>query len=284
MKTILLPVDFSAASLNAARYAAGLAKSPEYEIGRIILLNSFHVSLYEQILPTPDLVQTGAREILEKRGGLKRQLDAIRDQLLPVAGPEVEVEIVDSDLPLLRSILKTIEERKPDLLVIGSNSPTDSPGSEIGEYVIGISRISPVHVLVVPGAKTWSGINRVVLPCDYRNLGNLTPLRILQDDALWQTKTILVINADPTFRRSTPDEKFRAAADKLNEYLRGISHEIHYADDPDTLMGILRFARDQQADLILALPGKHSVFYSMTHKSISKALCKNGQMPVLILK
>jgi hypothetical protein len=51
MKTILLPVDFSAASNNAARYAAELSAFPEYQIGRIILLNSYYVSIYEQILP-----------------------------------------------------------------------------------------------------------------------------------------------------------------------------------------------------------------------------------------
>jgi hypothetical protein len=56
MKTILLPVDFSAASHNAVRYVARLSAEPEYQIGRVILLNSYLVSIYEQILPSPDLV------------------------------------------------------------------------------------------------------------------------------------------------------------------------------------------------------------------------------------
>jgi hypothetical protein len=63
MKTILLPVDFSAASNNAARYAAELSAFPEYQIGRIILLNSYYVSIYEQILarrPDPPQHLAGA--------------------------------------------------------------------------------------------------------------------------------------------------------------------------------------------------------------------------------
>jgi hypothetical protein len=53
MKTILMPVDFSAASHNAVRYIAGLSAKPEFQIGRVILLNSYFVSIHEQILPCP---------------------------------------------------------------------------------------------------------------------------------------------------------------------------------------------------------------------------------------
>jgi nucleotide-binding universal stress UspA family protein len=284
MRTILLPVDFSAASHNAARYAAQLSASPEFRIGRIILLNSYFVSLYEQILPTPDFVQVGSQEILEKRGGVRKRLQAVREEILPLVGQEVTVETLESSDPLLRSILGAIADRKPDFLLVGSDHSTDSIVSEIADHVIGIARISPIPVLIVPGEKQFEGIQSVLLPCDFRNLACLEPLKVFQEEAWWRHRKVMVINVDPTFRRSEPDNLFRAVSARLEKYLAGIDHEIHYSDESDTLSGILQFAQARKTDMIIALPGKHSFFYSLTHRSISQALVRNGEMPVLILK
>lgn len=284
MKTILLPVDHSAASHNAARYVAELSASPEYQIGRIILLNSYFVSLYEQILPTPDFVQVGEREILEKRGGLRQRLRAIREEMLPLVGQAVTVETMESEEPLLRSILSAVAGRKPDLLVIGSDGPGGEDPSEIAEHVIGIARISPIPVLIVPAGKAFGGIHQVLLPSDFRNLACLAPLRVMQEDELWRNKKVLVVNVDPGFRRSEPDERFRAVSTSLEKYLAGIDWELYYSDASDTLLGILDFAQARKADMVIALPGKHSFFYKLTHRSISQALVRNAKVPVLILK
>jgi nucleotide-binding universal stress UspA family protein len=279
MKTILLPVDFSAASNNAARYAAELSASPEYQIGRIILLNSYYVSIYEQILPTPDFIQVGGQEIQEIRGEQRKRLRAIREDILPFVGQAVTVECMESEEPLLRSILRAAAARRPDVLLVGSGDL-----SEIGDYVIGIARVSPVPVLIVPGGKSYEGIRQVLLPCDFRNLACLGPLKIMQENEVWLGKKVLVINVDPNFRRSEPDDRFRAVNASLEKYLAGIEHEVHYSNESDTLLGILRFAQAEKVDMVVALPGKHSFFYKLTHRSISQALVRNAEMPVLILK
>jgi nucleotide-binding universal stress UspA family protein len=279
MKTILLPVDYSAASHNAARYVAELSALPEYQIGRIILLNSYFVSIYEQILPTPDFVQIGEQEIREKRGELRRHLLDVRDEIKPLAGQAVTVETMESYEPLLRSILDAVAFRKPDLLVIGSGED-----SEVGEHVIGIARISPVPVLIVPSGKLFEGIHTVLLPCDFRNLACLSPLKVMQEAAFWRSTRVLVIHVDPGFRRSEPDERFRAVSSNLQKYLSGIDWELNYSDESNTLLGILRSAQHSNVDMIISLPGKHSFFYKLTHRSISQALVRNAEMPVLILK
>jgi nucleotide-binding universal stress UspA family protein len=279
MKTILLPVDFSAASTNAARYAAALSALPEYQIGRIILLNSYYVSIYEQILPTPDFVQVGTREVQENRVGIRKRLGAVREAMLSQVGQGVTIECMESDEPVLRTILNAIAVRKPDVLLIGTGDP-----SEIVDHVIGIARVSPVPVLIVPGGKSFDGIHEVLLPCDFRNLACLSPLKSMQENEFWRGKKILVVNVDPRNRRSEPDELFRAVNASLEKYLTGIEHEIHYSDASNTLLGILKFAQDRKVDMILSLPGKHSFFYKLTHRSISQALVRNSEMPVLILK
>src|SRR6202034_415091 len=127
------------------------------------------------------------QEIQEIRGGLRKRLRTIREEIQPLVGQAVTVECMESEEPILRSILDVISARRPDLLLIGSGDL-----SEIGDHVIGIARISEVPVLIVPGEKSFEGIHRVLLPCDFRNLSCLSPLKVMQEDALWRGKKVLV--------------------------------------------------------------------------------------------
>ena len=284
MKTILIPVDFSAASYNAVRYAAELSKSPEHEIGRIILFNSYYVSIYEQILPSPDLTQVSDQEILRKREEIRQRLEAMKQEVSPLMGQGVTVELVKSDLPLLRAVLQMVEQKAVDLLIIGSNLPAGTRESDIGEQLIPIARTCPVPVLIVPADKHCAGIKKVLLPCDFKNLSNLAPLKSLQDADLWVKSEVLVLNVDPLLRRAEPDKKWQDVESNLQAFLKNINYKTYYSDEKDVLSGILNFAEANKVDLILALPGKHSFFYSMTHKSISQHVAVNSEIPVLILK
>ena len=61
MKTYIVPVDFSATSVHAAEYAALLSKQTDVKL--IVLLNSYYISVYQSILPTPDMVIISGEEI-----------------------------------------------------------------------------------------------------------------------------------------------------------------------------------------------------------------------------
>ncbi len=285
MKTILIPIDFSAASDNAVRYASGLSASPEYGIGRVILLHSYHVTLSEQILPTPDLVQLTESEIAEKRKQVKEKMDLLSNEMFSDAKNKgIIVEPVCSSLPLLRAILEEVEANNSDLLIIGSNSQEIPDESYLGEQVIRIAKTSPVPVLVVPANGIFTGLKRVLMAFDFKTLTNLNVLKTLKESHQWIKQELMVLNVDPGLKRAAPDEKFLEVSEGLNQWLKDIPHTVHFSDDRDILQGILTFAAENEVDLVIALPGKHSFLYSLTHKSMTEALSVDAQLPVLILK
>src|SRR5471030_429900 len=115
MKTLLIPVDFSATSNNAAEYAVGLANYRGVE--RIILLANFYVSEIEQLYPSADFVQSGQQDWLHEKRQLNHKLTHFRLNLLEKLNPGVEVDQVLDESPLLRSVLDTIDRLHPDLIV-----------------------------------------------------------------------------------------------------------------------------------------------------------------------
>jgi nucleotide-binding universal stress UspA family protein len=80
MKTLLVPVDFSGPSDNAAAFAADLANDREYD--EIVLAANVYVPIFEQIIPTPDLLQVTAADIQQKKKLIRNQLEVLKEEIL----------------------------------------------------------------------------------------------------------------------------------------------------------------------------------------------------------
>jgi len=279
MKTILIPVDFSETSANALEYAAELIK--DIEVGRIILLKIFYKSIYEQLLPSADFVQLSAADIQEERDQISKQLKTLTDSLQQKCNPSIRIQTAVSELPLLRSIHQLTAEERPDLLIIGSDSPMLQAESYIGQQVIGIAKTSSIPVLIVPAGAAYQKIERALVPCDFAMVSRLGILKGLHSPLGWLHPELMILNIDPQQKHISHEAEH---AEMLNELLEGYEYSIYYAEDQNKVQGILNFAKNNNVQLITALPGKYSFFYKFTHSSTTEALALNSSQPILILK
>lgn len=276
MKIILIPFDGSETSQNTVSYAADLVKTRPVE--KIVLLQSFHFSLFAQIMFSADFVQVDQEQLDQERKRREAFLKEACHKLQGDCGCDVQVEYAMTEDSLLRTIYNAILEVKPDLLMIGSDSGPVS--SLIGEQVVSIGKTSTVPVLIVPDKSSYVPVKTLLVPCDFSRLENLSPLsklnRIFSHDVF-----LRILNIDP--RESSGDLKHQHRA-QLRDLLAGYRFDLSYRRDKDILGGILDFARAEEVQLIIALPGRHSFFYTLTHSSISQGLSLNGNKPVLLLK
>src|SRR5215467_6566288 len=120
MKKILVLVDFSAPSVNAVAYAAALAQDKDFS--EIVLMSNCFVPLFEQIVPSPDLLQVGAEEIRVRMEGLMQQLVELKAEIEKKLPASIPVRIIVGTQPLLRSALDQVMAEAPSLVVIGSSS------------------------------------------------------------------------------------------------------------------------------------------------------------------
>ena len=101
MKTLLVPVDFSGPSDNAAAFAADLANDRQYD--DIVLAANLYVPIFEQIIPSPDLLQVTAADIQQKKKQIRKQLEDLKSTLLNRLNRQsTKVRFVISDLPLVQ--------------------------------------------------------------------------------------------------------------------------------------------------------------------------------------
>jgi len=278
MKTLLIPVDFSGTSSNVLKYAAEFSKDTAVE--RIILLNNYYLSIFEQLLPSADFVQMSAEEINEERRNIDERLTSIGHKLAKRCGPSIKIETAVSELPLLRAIYQIIAQEKPHMLMIGSDNDMDE--SYIGEQVIAIAKTSSIPILIVPARAKYKKIKSALVPCDFNAVSRLGLLKGIRSSNQWLCPPeLIVLNVDPKQAYRTHQEENSHA---LKEMLESYKYQVYYSEDRDIVHGILDFANKHNVQLIVALPGNYSFFHNLTHHSITNAIESNANQPVLILK
>ena len=203
MKTYIVPIDFSETSGHAAEFAALL--SNQTEVAHIILLHSYHVSVYESVLPTPDMIIPSEDEIKEQINEKTKQLEHIRTKIHKLARHGVIIHIRISRSTLVRAIIETINKENADIVILGSNGTNSDNISHVGSNVINISKLSPVPVIVVPPACHYERIKRVVMACDFNKVKDTIPLESLERLLQRHNVELLVVNIDKLAKHKNAD-------------------------------------------------------------------------------
>ena len=281
MKTLLVPVDFSDTSDNALEFAVQWSRKYGYD--RIILLKSLYDSMFESIIVSAEYGNVSQDYKLLEREETVAALDKLCKK---VAGslPATKVMTAVSEYPLIRSIIEVVEEEGVDLIILGSDHYSYSSDSYISGHVITIAKISPVRVLIVPADYVYKPVRHALVPCDFNAIQWLEKLNSLPRSTAWGDVTMEVLNVDPRERYVHPDDKFKASEEKLHQILKNFPHHIYYTNEADIITGIMNFEAKHPVEVIIALPGKYSFLYALTHKSISEAIYRNAKKPVMILK
>jgi len=178
MKTLLIPIDFSATSGNVIRYAIDFVKDVPVE--RIILLKTYYTSMAAVLLPSADFVQMDAQEISDERQKIESHVKFIAHKLLKKCNSSIQVESGISELPLLSAIHEAIAAEQPDLIMIGSDHNSREGHSPIGEQVISISKMSTAPVLIIPAGLHYRSVKQALVPCDFAAISRIALLKGLE--------------------------------------------------------------------------------------------------------
>lgn len=275
MKTILLPTDFSDTAYNAATYALSLANS--LGTTRIVLYHAYELIVPIPDIPTmipmvnPDDLREASMEGLEK---MKKELQAL------VSPTTTLVTRADNTL-LAATIDEVCKNEEVDLIVMGITG-----GSKLEEVLVGSNTIDVVKntrypVLVVPGTAKYKPIEKIVFAADLRKVAETTPVEPLRKLLHIFNAELHVINIDHESRHFSTDTPFETLM--LDTLLEDFHPVYHFIDNPDVIEGIVEFAEENKADLVLTIPKKHGLFESIFKRSRTSKLVYHTHIPLLTL-
>lgn len=282
MRTYLVPIDFSQDSFNAAEFAAELSKQTNVE--HIVLLNAYYVSPIETMLPNPDMVQLMEEEVEIEAADRIKKLEHLKSKLQKQVRAGVEINVHLNRSHLLRAVVENVSAKNADLVILGSKGNTSKTDTQIGGHVVKISKASPVPVIVVPPHYRFEQIKKVVVACDFDKVKETVPLDSLKRLLDKKKFELLVVNIDKESKHLSGDAERKAEETALYGMLKQYNPKYSYVNNPDIINGILQFAAENDAQLVIALPHKYSFFQSLLHDSVSQQLAETAAVPVLLLK
>jgi nucleotide-binding universal stress UspA family protein len=270
MKTIIVPTDFSAISNNAMMYAFDLAK----ETGSSILL--FHayqvpVSMTDVpivLISVEDLQKNADNKIHE----LKKSLEKEKGGAIKIYAETRLGDTVDE----LENVCKNIH---PFAVVMGTKGESGIERVFFGSTTLTAIKHLSCPVIVVPPDKKYSSIKKIGFACDFRQVVDTTPTHFIKDFVKEFNAELHVLNVD--FRNSRFKSETTEQSLLLHTMLEDLNPKYEFIEDENIEVGIEKFAKLNNLDLVITIPKKHKLLEGLFRKSHTKELVFHSHLPIM---
>ncbi len=269
MRSIVVAVNFTTNSANAARYAADMAMVIGTDIH---LINVFQIPISISEVPLPESIFQELRDnSLELLGGLQAELTK------RVSGKAriftyLEMGAIEAKLD------DFCKMRKPLLVVMGATGdsiPSILDGSNTARA---LSRLS-YPILVVPAGAQFCSVAKIVMACDREDIDSGMPdtLPFLQEMSALLGATLEVVHV-----LTNGEESAAEAAEEYNVWKKeaaALAPELHFVRQPRVEDGLSEYLEHHHADWVMVFPKSHSVLEF--HRSRSKMIVEHCMVPVM---
>lgn len=266
MKKILVPIDFSDTSVNAAKYAVALMKEkPDAEI---IL---FHV--YSRIsFSTLTSKDEGSRQRVSEA-----ELNEVKAK---ISEGNDNISCVAEEGSLIENIADFVMGNFIDLVVMGITGSSRITQVFMGTNTLNVIRNIECPVMIIPPDAKFVGLNKVVFTSDFHDVARTTPFAALKKILDSFKPKLEILNVDSEhYVELTPEFKIEREAmkDKLGAY----DPEFSFLRSYDFLEGISSFVETRDIDAIITVPRKHSFLSQFFKTSHTKKLAYHSNVPII---
>jgi len=259
MNTVIVPIDFSETSLNAANYAAQLLTG-HYGVTMVLYHSYSKASEAES-----------ANESLEKlkAGILKEHI--VKMEVLA----HEESDFVDG-------LEKAARHRRADLVIMGITGKSAIAQVFFGSNTLKMAERKVCPVLIVPENATFSPIKNVMLTSDFKNTLNTTPSVPIKDFLDVFKPQLHIVNVDNEHYISLT-ENYETEKQELKQMFADYNPEFYFMRLFDVDEAINLFAESRNIDLIIAVQKNRSFIGKLLNGSRTKTLTYHSKMPIMIM-
>jgi nucleotide-binding universal stress UspA family protein len=270
MKTIIAATDFSRSASNAVVYAADMALT----INANLLL--LHVYQYP--------VNYGEAAVIvnidDIRKDAERLIEDLKYELEQKTSGKMSIETETREGAFFHELAELCGEVKPYAVVLGSQGSTAAERFFFGSQAVHTMKHLKWPVITVPPEAKFTTVNKIGFACDFEKVVDTTPIeeiKLLVNDF---HATLHVLN---TGKQQTYNPNLVFQSGMMQELLADLKPEYHFINDKDIDEGTIRFAEENQVDLLVVLPKRHSLAEKLVHKNHTRQFVLHSHVPVMAL-
>jgi nucleotide-binding universal stress UspA family protein len=283
MNTILVPTDFSDGSINAGKYALGLAKEAGFK--KVIFYHTYSVPspVTYGIIPTETIILNEEFIDYESLKEISLSgLNTFQDTLKEYISSTVEIELLPKYGFLTDDIAKTQQEVKADVIVMSIAGGGVFTENIIGSDTVVVARHSTIPVIVVPHKCVYNSLGNILLLSDFIDIDTTIPaekIKVILNETKAQLN-ILHIAKDKATNHFNENSAERFVFEDLFE---GYNPKFYFEVNHDFVNGINHFAATNNIDLVIIVPKKHSLLESLFIKNHTKELAFHSHIPLMVI-
>ncbi len=287
VRRILVPVDFSETSINACRYAIGLAQKLKAEVKLLyayfnpVMTAEPYDETYSYQIGLERLVFNLENEAKKQIKGLIKELkeEVEKEGLKPVKITYKLDRGVPDD-----AILDYCREYKPGMIVIGSSGMGGKISDIIGSVTKRVIRKATVPVLAIPGKVKYAGVKyggNVLYATNFSDSDYKSIRMLLSYIKPFQMKIHVVHIAG-----DSDEPLVKAKMDELKRYFAKEYEELEmtfYIDEhEDVLAGLDDYIEDKGIDLLALTTHKRGMIERLFNPSLARQMLFHSNIPLLV--
>lgn len=272
MKNVIVPVDFSDASYNAANYAATLSN-----------IFSTNIILVHAYMNPSAIDETPARWLNQPEKELREVKEDQLNEYVEILRKKytISIEGIVREGATTPAILDVSNNENAGLIVMGMKGKGKS-NSVFGSNTTLVMRRSSIPVLVIPGKVEFRNIEVVTLASDFDAGTELSNYSLLKKIALKNKAFIQILNVRKKDEQLSPDEM----SGKINTELafKNLKHKFYTIKDNEVDEGIEDFLEDHPSDLLAMVARKRNLFDRIFKASHTRKMSYETEIPLLVLQ
>ncbi len=257
MNRIIIPLDFSDTSFNAARFAAQMLSGKKDALA----------ILYHNYADEED------REISIS------YLESLRNELLQKGDAAVEYEI-EMGGDLIENLDRLAHTRRATLITMGITGRTSLQQKFIGSNTLKTVDRSLYPVMIIPPDASYREIKNVAFACDFMDVEQSTPTPLINAVLSMFKPKLHIVNVNSDHYISITDE-VKAEKEKLVEMFKEFETDFYFIGMNDFHEAIDSFINDYNIDMLITIPRHHSGSASLWKSSHTRRLAYHSDIPVL---
>lgn len=256
MQTVIVPLDFSQTSLNAAHYAFNMYKDRA----------DVNLILYHFYKDGDDAEAE------------KNYLENLKNEFAVSATPTETV--TESGDNFIDSLAAFAHIKGAFMIIMGLTGKTPLEQRFSGSNTLKITEKNVCPVLIVPEEASFSAVKNVLITSEMKYVDE-TPTLLAVKNVLQQFKPSLhILNVDESHYVSLTTD-FKEERDKMEALLTEFKPEFYFMRLHDFHEAVNLFTQDKNIDIIIIAPKYHSFFEKLFKTQHTKKMIYQSKVPVL---
>lgn len=264
MFTVIIPIDFSAVSDNAIRYAIGL-KDTIKDVHYVF----YHSTLYQEHILDNNTAESFAEKHISSVIADSTSLESFSYKII------INDDYVDD------SVKHLSESMNASLIIMGIRGKNKLEQKFIGSNTLAIAKKIDCPVLIIPGKAQYKGIKNIGIAIPFnKDTIKLVPYLKIRNIVEQLKANLHIISVEPI--GNAPQHIVFAGENAVHHMFNDINPQYQIYQSNDIVRSILRSAEEEHLDIISTIAEEHNFWERVVKSSVTSALAFNHTIPLLV--